>query len=209
MVRECGTLILDTQKQKESKLQFMLRSKPILFYTMGYPGAGKTTLAKSLELSYGFIHVHADKLAFELLTFPKYSKEEVNLVHGVMQDRAIDYLSNGQSLVYDASVNNFILRRKLVELAKNNGALAIGLWLNTPIKIALSRASQARNSEGMVNFVRITPPHIFKIAVSNFERPLKIEREIIRVSGAEDFTDQIMSINSGLAKLHQSSFILT
>ena len=156
--------------------------RPVLFYTVGYPGAGKTTLASKLSYWLGAEHLRGDKIGIELFRFPTYSAQERAMVYGEMNRRAGEHLRSGRHVLYDAATNSYAQRAQLVELAQQHGGQAIGIWVQVPTPVAKKRAGTARN-DGLVGaVVRVIPPHIFDQYVAQFEAPSPHER-IIVVSG--------------------------
>lgn len=158
----------------------------MLFYTMGYPGAGKTTLAKSLSGWLSAVHLQADQIGFELFQLPRYSVEERRIVHEEMQRLAAENLRLGRHVLYDASNNTYSQRSQLVALADQYRSQAIGLWLQLPIEVAKQRAAKVRN-RGLANPVaRVIPPHIFDQYAATFEPP-RAEEDVLRIAGDAQF----------------------
>jgi predicted kinase len=171
--------------------------RPVLFYTVGYPGAGKTTLASRLSFWLGAEHLRGDKIGIELFRFPTYSPQERAMVYGEMNRRAGNHLLNGKHVLYDASTNTYAQRTQLAKLAEQYGGQAIGIWVQVPMPLAKKRAGTAR-SDGLVGaVVRIIPPHIFDQYVAAFEAPQNDER-IITISGDAVFPLQYRRIQRQL-----------
>ena len=176
-------------------------NKPILFYMIGYPGAGKTTLAKCLSDNYGCMHIYGDKMAFELFGIPKYTKEEADILYQSMDDWAIETLLSGRSVIYDVSANTYLKRRRLVGLAKSCHSLPVGLWVKTPLKVAIHRAGELRRSDYSDRIARTTPPAVFYKIMAGFEVIRSSEHLIISVSGVENASSQLEVINKGLTTI--------
>ncbi len=160
--------------------------KPVLFYTIGYPGAGKTTLAQGLSQVLGGRHLRGDKIGLELFRFPTYSPEERRMVYAEMDKRAGASLRAGRPVLYDAATNTVAQREQAVALAQKYGTKAIGIWVQTPIKIAKKRAGTARDAGIVGRIVRVIPPHIFEQYVAAFEPPQPTE-DVIVISGDAQF----------------------
>lgn len=74
-----------------------------LILLCGIPGSGKTTYAeKYIEEHPGTIHLSSDKIREELWG-NEATQGDNNEVFSLMQNRAIEALNNGQSVVYDAT----------------------------------------------------------------------------------------------------------
>ncbi len=160
--------------------------KPILFYTIGFPGAGKTTLVSHLAGVLGGEHLRGDKIGLELFRFPTYSPAERKMVQDEMVRRAIDSLARGHHAFFDASNNTHAQRATILSLAKHQGTVAVGLWVRTPTALAKKRAGTARDSGIAGNVVRIIPPHVFDQYVVAFEPPAPAET-IADLSGDASF----------------------
>lgn len=158
----------------------------MLFYTIGYPGAGKTTLASRLSYWLQIEHLRGDKIGLELFRFPTFSQEERRIVYTEMFRRSAEQLRAGKNVLYDAAVNTMAQRDALETLAERNGGIAVGIWVQTPILIAKKRAASAR-SDGLTGaIVRVIPPHIFDQYVHAFEQPAAHERVVV-VAGHAPF----------------------
>jgi predicted kinase len=143
----------------------------VLFYTVGLPGAGKTTFATRLSNWLQVEHLRGDKIGLELFRFPTYSPQERRQVHAEMQRRAVASLRRGHHVVYDAAVNTRAQRDQLAQLAQQHGGTALGVWLQTDLPVAKKRASMARDSGIVGIVVRVVPPHLFDHYAAAFEIP--------------------------------------
>jgi len=160
--------------------------RPILFYTVGYPGAGKTTLARSLSQWLNTTYLRGDKIGFELFPFPTYSLSERQAVHAEMQRRSSQSLLNGKHVLYDAATNTRAQREQLIALARQHGAQAVGLWVEVPTRLAKQRAARVRDRGLAGPIARVIPPHIFDQYVAAFEVPSQNEYTI-RINGDVSF----------------------
>lgn len=161
----------------------------VLFYTVGYPGAGKTTLASRLSFWLGAEHLRGDKIGLELFHFPTYSAEERRVVYAEMGRRAGQQLADGRAAVYDAATNTHAQRQALTHLAQQYGGTAIGLWVDVPAAVAKRRAGTARDHGLAGRVVRVIPPHLFDQYAAAFEAPLPGEL-VVHVSGTAPFALQ-------------------
>lgn len=161
----------------------------VLFYTVGLPGAGKSTFAASLSRWLNVPHLRGDKIGLELFRFPTYSQQERQAVYAEMNRRAGGSLKAGQHVVYDAAVNTQAQREQLTALAEQFGGEAIGVWVNVPIQVAKKRAATARDSGIVGSVVRVIPPHIFDQYAAMFEAP-SAQEDVVRVAGDANFALQ-------------------
>lgn len=78
-------------------------NRPSLILLVGIPGSGKTTYAeKYIKEHPGTVHLSSDKIRKELWG-DESIQSNPSEVFLLMQKRAVDTLSNGQSVVYDAT----------------------------------------------------------------------------------------------------------
>ncbi|HUC89177.1 MAG TPA: ATP-binding protein [Patescibacteria group bacterium] len=163
--------------------------RPILFYTIGYPGAGKTTLATRLSHWLSAEHLRGDKIGLELFKYPTFSLQERRMVYAEMNKRAAMQLTADRNALYDASANTFAQRQQLTALAHKYGGEAVGLWVQVPIAIARRRAGTARDQGISGGVIRIIPPNIFEQYVAAFEAPQNDEPVLI-MAGDKPFHAQ-------------------
>jgi predicted kinase len=161
----------------------------VLFYTIGLPGAGKTTFAKNFSHWLNTEHLRGDKIGLELFHFPTYSPQERQMVYAEMNQRATKHLRQGRSAVYDAAINTRSQRDQLTALARGLNCEAVGVWVQVPILLAKSRAGKLRSDGQVGPVVRIIPPHIFDHYAAAFEAPSNDEN-VVLVSGDANFTLQ-------------------
>jgi predicted kinase len=173
--------------------------RSILFYTVGYPGAGKTTFAKSLGHWLNADYLRGDKIGFELFHFPTYSPDEKKAVHKEMQHRASESLKKGRYVLYDAAMNTSRERGQLREFAKSCGAQAIGIWLRVPTEVAKRRAATVRDRTftGSGPVARVIPSHIFDQYAAAFQAP-QADENVLKVPGDVNFSIQYRQLQRQL-----------
>lgn len=174
--------------------------RPILFYTVGYPGAGKTTFASALTTWLEAEHIRGDKIGLELFRFPTFSPQEKAMVYQEMSRRSLDALHAGQHVLYDASVNTRAQREQLKALAARGGVVAIGLWLHTPVELAKKRAAKARDGGIGQPVARVIPPHIFDQIIGGFEAPVQGEA-VLAIPGDQPFFVQYQGLRARLGRV--------
>jgi len=149
------------------------------------------------------MHLRGDKIGLELFRFPTFSPQERQMVYGEMSRRAGEQLAHGKHVLYDAATNTVAQRRQVIELARQHGAEAVGIWVQTPIPVAKKRASMARDTGVVGQVVRVIPPHVFDQYVAAFEAPQPNEGRIVVLSGAAPFPLQYRRLQRSLG-LHRS-----
>ena len=161
----------------------------VLFYTVGLPGAGKTTFARNFSYCLNAEHLRGDKIGLELFRFPTFSPQERQMVYAEMGRRAGEALHTGKHVIYDAAVNTRAQRDALVVLAQKNGGEAIGVLIDTAPQLAKKRAGTLRDNAIAGPVARITPPHIFDQYAAAFEAPDDNE-DVVVIAGDAPFVLQ-------------------
>ena len=172
----------------------------VLFYTIGLPGAGKTTFAKNLARQLGGEHIYGDKVGYQLFTQPKFTPEEVQQVRSTMEQMTRRTLANGRSAVYDALLLNRALRQYVANIAQTQGKQAVGIWVQTPEQIARNRAGVVRFADFAKDYKRIVPKEVFDRHLHAFEEPGPNER-VLKVWGTASFPMQYASLRKQLIEL--------
>ena len=175
----------------------------MIFYTVGLPGAGKTTFARSLSQWLGSVHLRGDAIGLELFRFPTFSPAERQAVYGEMSRRAAEQLRAGRHVVYDAAVNTRTQRQQLAVLARQNGGRAVGVWVQVPPALAKQRAGRLRKDIPGGPVARIIPPALFDQYAANFEIPSG-EPGIIVVAGNAHFALQYRRLQRQLGRAVQT-----
>ncbi|MEX1995345.1 MAG: ATP-binding protein [Candidatus Saccharimonadales bacterium] len=119
-------------------------AKPILLCLYGYPGSGKSFVARSLTTSLEMAHVSADRIRSELFQNPRYDAQENAIVAHLMNYMTEEFLNAGVSVVYDTNALRLSQRRALRELASKHHADYLLIWLQIDIESAYAR-TQARD----------------------------------------------------------------
>lgn len=76
-------------------------TRPTLILLYGYPGAGKTFMARQLSEDIQAAHVQSDRIRFELFEQPRYDRQENQIVDHLMQYMTEEFLNSGISVIYD------------------------------------------------------------------------------------------------------------
>jgi predicted kinase len=78
-------------------------AEPELIIVCGYPGVGKSTVSEFLADELDGKRFRSDAIRKELFSNPTYTTEESETVYGTAFERARDRLTEGQTVVLDAS----------------------------------------------------------------------------------------------------------
>ena len=115
-------------------------TQPTLFMMFGYPGAGKTTTAKTIQEITGAEHLSSDGLRLELFPNPAYTQEEHDAVYAELDKRAEEALRQGKSVIYDANLNRYQHRLEKYEICDRTKTRPLLLWVQAPRELARERA---------------------------------------------------------------------
>jgi predicted kinase len=118
----------------------MVITKPTLFLLYGYPGSGKTYVARQLGEELGAAHVQADRIRYELFEEPRYDTQENQLVTQLMNYMTEEFLKVGTSVIYDTNALRQGQRKALRDLAHKSRANVVLIWIQVDIESAYIRA---------------------------------------------------------------------
>ncbi|MCA9366139.1 ATP-binding protein [Candidatus Kaiserbacteria bacterium] len=164
--------------------------KPTLYGTFGYLGAGKTYFSRRFSEKEKLVHLSGDMIRTSLFKKPQYTKEENEMVFGLMDVLAADILSKGLSVIYDVCLNKKEHRERLRQIARENGASFKTVWIHTDESIALARLNDpALTSTPERQYITFMsdPLKIFDRVKNEMERP---EQDVIMIEGTKGFTQQ-------------------
>jgi predicted kinase len=150
--------------------------KPKLYYFIGYPGAGKTTLAKAIAEAAPATHIWADDERHKLFPGTTHNQAESVKLYDILNGRAEQLLADAKSVVFDTNFNFYNDRQLMRQIAQRQNAEAILIWLDVPLQIAKERAvcgDQTRNGYT----ISMTAEQFDSIA-SKLEPPRKNEKFI-------------------------------
>lgn len=154
-------------------------SRPKLYYFIGYPGSGKTTIAEIIHDITGAKHIWADFERNRLYLNPTHSEEESKDLYSKLDTAAEYLLKNGDSVIYDTNFNFENDRQKMRDMAAEHGAEAILIWVTTPKETSKKRAVHTSTIRNGYNY-HMTTEEFDSIAAKlelpkNYENYLKID----------------------------------
>lgn len=138
--------------EKSTRIQFQIppsKEREVVIM-VGYPGSGKSTIARTLR---GYYIVDGDtyKTSTKMIAAAKQHPDE--------------------SIVFDSTAGTKEKRAKFVEFAKEQHIPVRVIWVQTPIDVAMEQNKQ-RAAEGIKNKV---PDIVFYVYRKNFEEPTEEE----------------------------------
>src|SRR3989344_4886158 len=117
-------------------------SKPVLICLYGFPGSGKSFVARNLTEHIQMAQVGSDRIRSELFANPRYDSQENAIVMHLMNYMVEEFLGAGLSVVYDANALRASQRRHLRELAVKHKAAYLLVWLQVDVESAYSRTQR-------------------------------------------------------------------
>lgn len=150
-------------------------TKPTLYIFVGYPGAGKTTIARIVAEATQGKHIWTDKERVEMFG-PSYDAAQSDELYDVLNRQAEDYLREGYDVIFDTNFNYQSDRERMRRIAEAAGADMKLIWLVTPENVAYRRAIV--DSGGHRSYIDMTKDDFDRI-VSHLEPPSPDEQPIM------------------------------
>lgn len=157
-------------------------TKPILYLFIGCPGAGKTFIAQIISAKTGATHLWADAERHKLFDNPSHTLKESTELYDKLNASAAYLLANGKSVVFDTNFNFLADRRKLREIAAEQGATTTVIWVTTPVELAKKRAVHADTTRN--GYDSNMTEEQFDTIVQKLEPPTKDEH-FIKIDGTK------------------------
>ena len=167
--------------------------KPFLMYMYGFPGAGKTYLARQLSEDIQVAHIQADRIRNELFTEPKYDRTEEDIINQLMNYMAEEFLKAGVSVIYDFNAIRNSQRRFLRELARNSKAESLLVWLQLDMETAYLRNYKRDKRKNDDKYSHSLNQTEFKDFISKMQNPSTLDNYMV-VSGKHSYQTQKNSI---------------
>lgn len=116
--------------------------KPTLYLFVGYPGAGKTTIARMITQLTGGVHLWADFERHVMFDDVTHSSEESRILYDHLNRTADECLAQGKCVIYDTNFNFRSDRDRLRAIAARHGAETVVIWVTTDRELAQQRATE-------------------------------------------------------------------
>lgn len=168
-------------------------SKPGLYFFIGYPGSGKTTVSKFIAKATGAAHLWADAERHKLFEQPTHSEEESLRLYDRLNRQAEDLLAAGRSVVYDTNFNFYADRQKMRDIAARQGADAILIWVDVPKEAAKRRAVNVRDSRN--GYLISMTEDQFEAIAAKLEPPAEGEK-FIKINGLKLDRQEVLQLLS-------------
>lgn len=174
-------------------------AKPVLVCLYGFPGSGKSYVARNLVNVVQMAHVSADRIRSELFEEPRYDAQENAIVSHLMNYMAEEFLAAGVSVVYDANAMRLAQRRNLRELARKNKAEYMLVWLQIDSESAFARTQGRDRRTTDDKYAQPQTNASFEKQLSGMQNPQA--EDYIVISGKHTFVTQKNTIINRLYQL--------
>lgn len=178
-------------------------TKPTLFLVYGYPGSGKSFLARQLCEEINAAHVQGDRIRAELFEHPRYDREENNIISHLVDYMTGEFLSAGISVVYDVNAMRLTQRRELRELARRHKANVVMLWIQIDPESAFARAHKRDHRKADDRYSEPMDRTTFENVAGHMQNPTQTEEYVV-ISGKHTFHTQKASV---LKKLYDTGLL--
>lgn len=180
-------------------------NKPTLIILYGFPGTGKTFLARQLCEDMSAAHVQGDRIRFELFEEPRYDHQENEIVEHLMTYMAEEFLSAGMSVVYDINTARTGQRRALRDLARKVKAATVLAWIQIDVESAFDRVIKRDRRKTDDRYAMALDRTTFESLISQMQNPESNEDYVV-ISGKHNYQTQRNAI---IKKLYDMGLINT
>jgi predicted kinase len=177
-------------------------AKPTIICLYGYPGSGKSYVARNLAEEIQLAHVSSDRIRSELFQSPRYDAQENAIVAHLMDYMSEEFLSSGVSIVYDTNALRIAQRRRLRELAHKHRADFLLIWLQVDLETAFARTQERDRRTADDKYSEPQTKSTFDRQASGMQNPEG--EEYLVISGKHHFATQK---NSVINRLYQMGLL--
>ncbi len=168
-------------------------TKPVLIMLYGYPGSGKSYVARQLSDHIQAAHVQGDRIRIELFATPKYDKQENNVIAQLMDYMTEEFLNAGISVIYDTNSLRSAQRHQLREMARKAQAKPLVIWVQIDSESAYLRTQQRDRRKTDDRYAVAINRTLFDNIASHMQNPASTEDYVV-VSGKHIFSTQKSAI---------------
>ncbi len=182
----------------------IILSKPALICFYGFPGSGKSYVARNLADSIQAANVSADRIRNELFQHPRYDAQENAIIGHLMNYMSEEFLAAGVSVVYDSNALRAAQRRNLRELANRHKAKYQLVWLQIDPDTAFARTQDRDKRTSDDKFAQPQTRLTFDKVLSGMQNPQG--EDYLVISGKHTFLTQKNAI---INKLYNEGLVHT
>ena len=168
-------------------------TQPLLIMLYGYPGAGKSYVARQLSNHLQAAHVQGERIRSELFANARYDKSENDLINQFMNYMTQEFLSAGISVIYDANALRASQRHALRDLARKYKSQPLVIWLQIDSDSAYLRTQRRDRRKADDKFSPSLDKRSFDTILATMQNPTNAEDYVV-VSGKHVFSTQLSAI---------------
>jgi predicted kinase len=150
---------------------------------VGYPGAGKTTVARIITELTGGVHLWADFERHVMFDSPSHTHAESRQLYQHLNHVADELLSKGSCVIYDTNFNFRKDRDHMRNIAAKYDADVKVIWITTPRNIAEHRATQDSVDKPTRIWGNMSPTDFNRLS-DNLQTP-DDDEEVIKIDGRQ------------------------
>lgn len=178
-------------------------TKPTLILLYGFPGAGKTFLARQLCEDINAAHIQGERIRYELFEEPRYDSQENEVINRLMEYMAEEFLKSGISVIYDTTAARHSQRRSLRDMARKVKGDSILVWTQVDIEGAFLRVVKRDKRKIDDRYSSQLDRTTFESLIGQMQNPGPAEDYIV-ISGKHNYQTQR---NAVLKKLYDKGLI--
>jgi predicted kinase len=167
-------------------------AKPVLVCLYGFPGSGKSYVARNLSESIQMADVSADRIRSELFESPRYDAQENAIITHLMNYMTEEFLNSGVSVAYDVNAMRLAQRRNLRMIARKHKAEYMLVWLQIDMESAFNRTQNRDRRTADDKFAEPQTRLTFDKQLSGMQNPQG--EDYLVISGKHTFATQKSAI---------------
>lgn len=152
-------------------------SRPTLHLLMGLPGAGKTTLAKTIHAITKAARLSSDDYRLIIFPEPTFSQTEHDNLYALLNHSTEHLLAAGHDVIYDANLNRYHHRQEKYAMAARQNADVLLWWVKTPTELARERRMKEQDHQLLPEGE--TSGNMFDRIAEILEAPMKGEHHVV------------------------------
>ena len=170
---------------------------PILYMTLGLPGAGKTYFAKQYAAKQGVPLIDVEWLRYDLFEDPRYDTSEDKVLANLTDYMAEQFLSAGLSVVVDGLNSTRVRRHDLRKMARKYKVAPLVIWVQTDTNTAFERAHNRDRRNPYDKYAREFGDDEFERESMRTKQPQ--HEDYVVISGKHLFRNQMNAVLRRLA----------
>ena len=178
-------------------------TQPLLIMLYGFPGSGKSYVARQLADQLKAAHVQGERIRSELFDNPQFDRAENDVIAKLMNYMSEEFLGSGVSVIFDTNALRAAQRHALRELARRHKAQPIVIWLQIDTESAFMRTQRRDRRKADDKYSFPIERKTFDNILGNMQNPTNAEDYVV-LSGKHLFTTQLSAI---LKKLNDMNLL--